>query len=136
MMDRGWLFVLLGLLFILTGCGSVLGDLRSAWNTTNANAVDLEIRIGEEHQAELDAIVEDTTRSKEEKLAAVDAVEAKYAPAYEKYRALRAALATTRTALKAAELAEQNGEPPSPAEIAELVRNLLAAYEAAESAIP
>jgi len=131
-MDRGIFILIVGLVLVLIGCTSVLSPLRSAWNTTNAGAVDTEIKIGAGHQADLDAVIADTTLTKEQKLQAVDAVEAKWAPAYEAYRALRAVLASTRAALLAAELEEE----PDAAKIAALVEQLITARDAVERAIP
>lgn len=129
-------WLLLGLLLLAAGCSSALGPLRVAWNGVNAEAVDLEIAIGEAHQAELDAIIEDGSRTQEEKLAAVDVVAEKYEPAYAEHRALRATLATTRVALKAAELAEESGDELDVAKIAALIQDLVAAVQTVEGAIP
>ena len=131
-MDRAWLILLMGVALLLAGCINVLGPLRSAWNTTNAGAVDTEIRIGERHQAELDLIIGNDALTNDQKLAAVDHVERKFAPAYEAYRVLRAVLASTRAALLAAELEES----PDASKIAALINELTTAREAVQGAMP
>ena len=124
--------LLVGIALLVSGCANVLGPLRSAWNTTNAGAVDAEIKIGAKHQADLDLITGNDALTKEQKLEAVDLIEARWAPAYEAYRVLRAVLASTRAALLAAELEES----PDAAKLAALVQELLAARDAVEGAIP
>lgn len=121
---------------MLVGCASSLSPLRSTWNSVNAGAADLEAQIASDHQADLDAVVQDDSLSTVAKLDKVREIEEKWHPAYNAYRSLRAALAVTRTAITAAEEAEIRGEPLDSDRIVKLTRSLLDAREAVKEAIP
>jgi len=130
------LIVLAGLCFILAGCTDLVQDSKTAWNVLNAGAYEALAEIEAQHQASVDAVVEDGKLSKEEKLAALDQVKATYHPAYVAYRTLRAVLSSARAVLTAAEAAQASGGNPDWGALRKALSEAVAAQKALAEAMP
>jgi len=134
--DKGWIFVLVGIVLLLLGCSSGTAPFRSAWNVANATAVETKAEIEGLHEADTQAIIESPTLTKAQKIEALDHVAARWAPAYRAFRVFRAALASARVALTAAEAAELAGHEPDLSKLAGLISAALTAQQALSEAIP
>jgi hypothetical protein len=129
-------WIVLGLVLVLLGCSSGLDTLRASWNAANAGAVATLTEIESLHEAETQTVVTDPALSKEQKLAALDAVMDRWAPVYVAFRAYRAVLAASRVALEAAEAAELAGHQPDLTKVTDLGTQAIEAKHALAEAIP